>query len=129
MSSPRNMSNSGGNARVKPSMTITRERVDALEILVGQLNGVHAELSALSKKSPSDAVNKFKLKLVNSILKTANSLLGLEYKAVADFDVFDTDVVPSNSDVTFVIALYMEAVEKFRCDHIKGDLGYWFYNL
>ncbi len=41
----------------------TKEDVDKLEKVIGQLNGLHAEVSQLAKKSPNDGVNAFKLKL------------------------------------------------------------------
>ena len=46
-----------------------RSEVERLEKLVGQLQGLHSEISLLAKKSPNDAVNKFKLGLINNIIK------------------------------------------------------------
>jgi hypothetical protein len=51
--------------------TITVEQVEKLERLIGLLDGVHSELSALAKKSPVDGVNKFKLKLINDVVREA----------------------------------------------------------
>lgn len=108
---------------------ITRAQVDELEKLTGQLDKLHIELSALSKKSPNDAVNKFKLKFVNTILTECNSLLGKNYKPFAEFDIFNPDDVPSNSDVTFIASQYMSALEKFRSDSIKMAHGSWQYDM
>jgi hypothetical protein len=41
----------------------TNEDVERLEKLIGQLQGIYAEIGALAKKSPNDAVNPFKLNL------------------------------------------------------------------
>jgi hypothetical protein len=102
--------------------------VDTLEKLNGQISGIHAEISALSKKSPNDAVNKFKLKFINAAITACNGLLGDAYRAVGEFTKFNPDDVPSNSDVTLITSLYLEALEKFRSDHIKYVSGWWYYN-
>jgi hypothetical protein len=46
----------------------TREDIERLEKLIGQLRGLHQEVGALAKKSPKDAVNAFKLKLINEVI-------------------------------------------------------------
>ena len=99
----------------------TKEDVEILEKTIGQLKASHSEMSILSKKSPNDAVNPFKLKLINSLLKQANEVLGEKYKAVEGFDVFDDDDAPSTSDVVFILSQYREAVERFRTDHVIYD--------
>ena len=48
-------------------------------------------------------------------------------KSIDDFEQFDTDEVPSNSDLTFIISQYMQAMEKYRSDNIYLDLGSWYY--
>jgi hypothetical protein len=109
---------------------ITREKVDKLEKLIGQLEGIHAEISALAKKSSIDALNSFKLKIVNAVLQQSNEMLGEEYRPIGGFEQFDADQVPSNSDVTFVVSQYIQAFEKFRSDNISiNSIGSWVYNL
>jgi len=108
---------------------ITRAKVDQLEKVAGQLEGMHSELSALAKKSPNDGVNKFKLKFVNSMLADCIDLLGGEYSPFEDFQEFNPDDVPSNSDVTFIVAQYIQALEKFRSDNINQKPSGWYYNL
>lgn len=109
---------------------LKRVQVDNLEKLIGQLDSLHVELTALAKKSPNDAVNNFKLSFVNTTIGNCNKLLGKKYKPFEDFDQFDTDDVPSNSDLTFIIAQYMQALEKFRSDNLTTDsLGRWVYDL
>ena len=107
-----------------------RSQVDELEKLIGQLDSLHAELTALAKKSPNDAVNTFKLRFVNTTISNCNALLAKKYKPFDNFDQFDTDDVPSNSDLTFIIAQYMQSLEKYRSDNIKTDsIGRWIYVL
>ena len=105
----------------------SKEDVELLEKLVGQLQGLYAEIGALSKKSPNDAVNPFKLKLINKVLQTGNEVLGENYKPFEEFDQFDGDDAPSTSDVTMVISQYMEEAERFRSDNVKQGRGAWYY--
>ena len=106
---------------------ISRDEVEELEKLIGQLQGLHTEISVLSKKSPSDAVNAFKLGLINKIVESANIVLGPKYLPFAQFSGFDSDDLPSTSDVTFVIAQYLEEVERYRSDNIIYSRGHWMY--
>ena len=109
----------------------SKEDVERLEKLVGQLQGLYAEIGALAKKSPNDAVNSFKLKFINSVLATGNTVLGKKYKPFEQFDQFDPDVAPTTSDVTMVIAQYMEEAERFRSDNVVNSVvngyGGWYY--
>jgi hypothetical protein len=86
----------------------SKQEVEQLEKVIGQLQGAHAEVSQLAKKSPNDALNKFKMVLINKILVTANDVLGDKYRPFQDFSQFDFDDVPTTSDVTMVLAQYME---------------------
>ncbi len=108
---------------------LNRDQVDELEKLIGQLDSFHSEITILAKKSMNDAVNPFKLKFINTTVKSCNKLLGSKYKPFDDFDQFDTDEVPSNSDITFIISQYMQSMEKFRSDNLKMDAGRWVYNI
>ncbi len=102
------------------------ERVNA------QLEGVYEEITALSKKSPNDGVNKFKLRLVNRILEDANQILDDKHKPFDDFGVFDEVALPSNSDVAFILAQYLNCMENLRSENIKesgyGGKWYWVVN-
>lgn len=55
---------------------MNRANVDTFEKISGQLLSIYEEISLLSKKSPNDAVNKFKLKFVNKLLSQSNDYLG-----------------------------------------------------
>jgi hypothetical protein len=108
---------------------IKREKVERLERLIGQLEGAYNEIAALAKKSPNDGVNVFKINLVNRIVEQCNGFLPQDYMPVRDFANFDVDSVPSNSDVTFVLSQYLQALERFRADNIKMEMGSWYYDL
>lgn len=47
---------------------MNRKDVDEFEKLSVQLQSIYDELSILSKESPNDAVNKFKLNFINKLL-------------------------------------------------------------
>jgi hypothetical protein len=101
--------------------------VENLEKLIGQLKGLHTEITALVKKSPNDGVNPFKLKLINKAIEFANQVLGKKYRPFADFERFDPDDVPSTSDVTMVLAQYMEEAERYRSDNVTYSDYNWVY--
>lgn len=106
----------------------TKEDVEQLEKLTGQLQGMYAEISALAKKSPNDSVNAFKLKMINKVVEMGNAVLGEKYKPFGDFDSFDSDDAPTTSDITMVLAQYMEEAERFRSDNVMSNgFSSWFY--
>ncbi|RUC69064.1 hypothetical protein [Pseudomonas aeruginosa] len=108
---------------------MNRSDVDIFEKLTGQLISTYDELSILSKKSPGDAVNKFKLKFVNSLLVEANDYLADKYKPFSEFDSFDEDDVPQNSDVVFILGQYIQCFEKLRADNVSMRNGAWYWRL
>ena len=104
-----------------------RQEVERLEKLIGQLQGLHSEITVLAKKSPSDAVNAFKLSLINRVLEAGNEVLGPNYLPFADFEAFDPDDLPSTSDVALVLAQYIEETERFRSDNVRWWQAKWVY--
>ncbi len=76
-----------------------RKDVENLEKLVGQLQGLHSEITVLAKKAPNDAVNTFKLGLINKVVASANKVLGPNHLPFDNFTGFDADDLPSTSDV------------------------------
>lgn len=105
----------------------TNEDVENLEKLIGQLQGLHSEISQLAKKSPNDGLNVFKLKLVNKALQSGNEVLAGRYIPFDDFRQFEESDLPTNSDVTMILAQYMEQAERFRSDHMIWHLAKWRY--
>jgi hypothetical protein len=104
-----------------------KSEVESLEKLIGQLQGLHSEVTSLAKKSPSDAVNAFKLKLINKVIESGNAVLGEEYRPFDDFEQFNSDDVPSTSDVAMVLGQYIEEAERYRSDNVKMNAGRWVY--
>ncbi|MGI2176378.1 hypothetical protein [Shewanella ulleungensis] len=106
---------------------MNKNDVDVFEKLSGQLISVYEEISLLSKKSPNDAVNKFKLKFVNKLINDSNEFLSHKYRPFDDFEMFDEDDVPQNSDVVFILSQYLQCFEKLRADNVKIVLNSWFW--
>lgn len=99
---------------------MNEQEVEKFLKLQPQLNSAYDEISILSKKKPTDSLNTFKLKFINSILTRANEILEEKYKPFPDeFSVFNEDDMPNNSDVVFILSHYLTALEKLRCDNIQ----------
>jgi hypothetical protein len=107
----------------------TEKDIENLERVIGQLDALHIEISQLAKKSPNDGVNKFKLKLINKLIGTANDVLGDDYRPFSEFNLFDEDDLPTNSDVTLIVGQYLEQCERFRSDNIEYFSYKWYYVL
>lgn len=107
----------------------TNEDVERLEKLIGQIQGLHSEISQLAKKSPNDGLNLFKLKFVNKVLQSGNAVLVGRYMPFDDFRQFEESELPTNSDVTMILAQYMEQAERIRSDHVVYHKNKWHYVL
>lgn len=94
-----------------------------------QLQALFEEMSTLSKKKPDDAVNKFKLRFINQVITTSNTLLNDEYIPFSDFDRFDEDDLPTNSDVVIILSQYLNCLEKLRADNIMQQLSQWYWRI
>ena len=106
-----------------------RKDIDTFEKLSGQLQGIYEEISTLSKKNPNDAVNTFKLRFINKLIVESNVFLSLKYRPFEDFDRFDEDNMPQNSDVVFILSQYLQCFEKFRSDNIQETFGEWYWKV
>jgi hypothetical protein len=106
-----------------------RSDVDIFEKLSGQIISFYDEISVLSKKSPNDAINVFKLKLINKVLVEANAFLDARYRPFEDFAEFNPDDLPQNSDVVFILSQYLQCFEKCRSDNVAVYLGVWQWQL
>jgi len=105
---------------------VNKQQVETFLKLQPQLKSAYEEISLLSKKKPTDALNTFKLKFINSILLRANELLENNYKPFPDeFTLFDEADMPNNSDVVFILSHYLTSLEKLRCDNIKYSDYTW----
>jgi hypothetical protein len=70
----------------------SKAEIEDLEKLIGQLDGLHSEISQLAKKSPNDGLNTFKLKFQSFLLSTH---LGRRF-------CLDTAQLPVNSVLPFM---------------------------
>lgn len=108
---------------------MSHDDVTEFERVHAQLHGAYAEISALSSKKPGDAVNSFKLRLLNTILDDANDVLG-PHKPFEGFTDFNEEDVPTNSDVLFILSQYMNCMETLRADNITTDYdGRWYWQI
>ena len=105
----------------------TEEEVGAFERLIVQLQGLYVEMSQLGKKSPNDGLNEFKLRIVNEVLASGNQILKDAYRPFEGFGQFNNDDLPTNSDVTLMLAQYLEQAERLRSDNIAYHTGKWVY--
>ena len=107
---------------------MNKEQVETFLKLQPQLKSAYDEIALLSKKKPTDSLNKFKLKFINSILSRANQILEDNYKPFPeDFTLFDEDEMPNNSDVVFILSHYLTSLEKLRCDNIEYSDFHYFW--
>ena len=112
-------------------LCMKQEDIEIFNKARAQLNVTIAEISELSKKKPNDAVNNFKLKYINKILEDANRLLGDTLKPFSDFTIFDEDDLPTNSDVSLILAQYKSSLHNFylkNTDTSGGIQRYWIIN-
>lgn len=108
---------------------MNKNSVDTFEKLFGQLSSIYDEISLLSKKTPNDAVNNFKLKFVNKLLFQSNEYLSNKYRPFEDFNSFNEDDIPQNSDVVFILSQYLQCFEKLRSDNVVKRNGYWYWRV
>ncbi len=97
-----------------------KQDIPEFEKLEQQLHSFLSEISELSKKKPNDPLNKFKLKFVNATLERVDKLIG-PYRPFGDFDQFDVDDLPSNSDAVLILSQYAAATHRFRIDNSDTD--------
>lgn len=107
---------------------VTTAQVATFDRLKSQLGALYDEISALSKKTPDGAINKFKLGILNEKLTEANELLGEDSKPSKQFTVFDVDSLPSNSDVVMMLSQYRDALETWRSGRVHKEGYEWEWN-
>jgi hypothetical protein len=100
--------------------------VQDFERLEQQLHSMLTEMSELSKKRANDGLNKFKLKLVNVLLEGINKFLG-EQRPFKEFETFDENDLPTNSDVVVMLSQYAAAIFQHRVENteLRGIKWYW----
>jgi len=116
---------------------MTEKEIDTFEKVQAQLKGMYDEISILSKKSQNDGLSLFKLKFINKILIDYNNVLLEDYKPFDDFEIFDENAIPTNSDVVMILTQYLNCFEKLRSDNITSKEDYngnkyetkWFWKI
>ena len=104
------------------------EDVEKLVKLILQIDELGKDFSELSKKKPVDAVNPFKLKLINSMLIIANEFMDDKYRPFSNFTVLEEDDIPTNSDALTILNQYSICLRNFASDQTKQYSGgnvYW----
>ncbi|HEV7667794.1 MAG TPA: hypothetical protein VGS22_04670 [Thermoanaerobaculia bacterium] len=103
--------------------------ISDFELLHAKLQGLYDEVLTLSKKSPSDALNKFKIRIANNIMAAANAFLLAQGEAlpVDGVEQLDDTDLPFNSDVVMILSQYLQCLEKLRSDNVEeyGRDWYW----
>lgn len=95
----------------------SEQEIEDFMKLAAQLEGMLREFAELSKKKPNDGVNTFKLTLVNKLLDTANGILDVTDRPFEDFERFDPDNLPTNSDVLMILSQYRACMKRLFNDH------------
>ncbi len=101
---------------------MTKVDRDVFNKMAIQLSKLRDEMSVLSSKKPDEPVNKFKLTLINQVLTDANRILEKKNKPFADFETFDENDLPSNSDVVVILSQYIGCIDKQQTD-MYGPFG------
>ena len=101
--------------------------INIFESIQSQLSALYDEMSNFAKKSPNDAVNEFKLKYINNVLVKTNKFLNDKNKPFDDFELFNGEKLPTNSDVVLMLSQYLSCMEKVRADNIDCDFNGWFW--
>ncbi len=104
------------------------KEVENFEKNEAKLRKIYEEISILSKKKPDDAINEFKLEVINKIIRECNKILKND-KPFKDFEKFDKDLIPSNSDAVVILSQYIGCFEKVRSENTVEDYGDTFYWL
>jgi hypothetical protein len=112
-------------------LTMQESDISKFERLQAQLQSLYTEIGVLAKGKPGDALNKFKLGIINKVLVEANTILDDESRPFGDFTHFDEDDMPTNSDVLLILSMYLNGLEKLRADNISADdynrPGQWYW--
>ena len=108
---------------------MNEEKADLFDKTEDQIQGMYEEIGLLSKKKPDGPINKFKLKLINRLIKEANTLLDDCYLPFDDFMEFEEDDLPTASDVVLILSQYLKGMDKYRFDHTYLRAGSCYWNL
>ena len=106
---------------------MTEGEIEDFRKMVAQLDALHQEMTAATKRGADKPINAFKVRLANSILTQADHVLG-DAKPALGFKSFDENDLPTASDVSFIVTQYVECAEKVRQENIEkhyDNVWYW----
>lgn len=92
---------------------ITTKDAEIFDQTYPLLVSLHQSFKLLSAKKPADSLNVFKCKQVNKILKVCNALLE-NLRPDQDFQAFDVDLMPTNSDCFLMLDLYVASMDMYK---------------
>ena len=107
-----------------------KEDIILFEKIRVQFEALYVELSPHALKKPNDAINRFKIHIINGYLKNINKIIGEEFTPISDFREFDENTIPTISDAVLVVDQYLKSMELFRSCNVYYDEDdkCWFYD-
>jgi hypothetical protein len=108
---------------------MTSNEVNLFAKVQAHVKQLHGEISLLSKSKPDNPINTFKLKCINEKLRGANTILTGDFKPFEDFNQFEEESLPTNSDVVMILSQYLDCLEAWRSAHIVAKGLDWFWKL
>ena len=123
------MSTSRGRSRGKQPDGLQKADVQLFEKVSEQLKKLRDDFGTLAKPKPDAPLNVLKVGFVNEKLAEANRLLKGPHKPFEKFEQFDTDALPSNSDVQLVLSQYLACLEGWRSANVVKRGYDWVWDL
>ena len=108
----------------RPDDGIRRQDILIYKKVVEQMKTLKEEFTVLSKSKPDNPLNQLKVEIVNERLKDANRLLVGDHKPFSSFEEFNSDRLPTNSDVLLILSEYIAALGRWRAEHVYQDALY-----
>lgn len=91
----------------------TKNKADSHDTTMPLLEAMYLEFKELSKKTPSAAISKQKITIVNRLLTRISEVLADE-ESIKFLDMLDEDDVPQMSDVALILSQYLAAMHSFK---------------
>lgn len=104
-----------------------KNKADTHDTIMPLLQAMYLEFKELSKKTPSAAISKQKITIVNRLLSSLSKILADE-ESIKFLDMLDEDDVPQMSDVTLMLSQYVAAMKAFKEKYYgwDGSTHKWF---
>lgn len=99
----------------------TANEISLFETLNPKMVSVRDTFKSLSSKKTDETLNRFKIERINILLRESNHLLG-KLRPYDDFEEFDMDNMPTNSDVLMILELYLDAFHRYRIENTREEL-------